>query len=160
MFNFKMSKIRQQELLNKCNFTNEEVFIFNNLVENKKRKEVYCLAYEKFKLSESTVKRRIKSICKKISNCTFGEQYTYKIYMHIFPNGKKYVGVCQNCKDRWNGGNGYAFNEEMYRKIQEYGWDNIEHKILLEVTDSYLAHTIEKILIDELDLINKGYNRI
>lgn len=160
MFNFKMSKTRQQELLNICNFSNEEAFIFNNLVENKSRKEVYSLTYEKFDLSESTVKRRIRSICKKISNCTLGEDYTFKIYMHIFPDGKKYVGVCQNCRDRWHEGNGYAYNEEMYKEIQKYGWNNIEHKVLLEVTDGYIAYAIEKLLINELDLVHKGFNRM
>lgn len=155
-----MSKKKQDELLNNCNFTEEEKFIFNNLVQKKTRTEIYPLVYEKYKLSTATVSRRIKSIIKKINSYEEGEEYTHKIYIHKFPNGKKYVGVCQNCNDRWNFGRGYAFNTKMFEDIKKYGWDNIEHKILLEVSDSLLAYKIEKILIDELDLINKGYNNI
>lgn len=160
MFNFKMSKLRQQELVNNCNFSEEELFIFNNLVQNKKRKDIYLLTFEKFGLSQSTVKRRIRNIIKKISNCSLVNQYSYKVYIHKFPNGKKYVGVCQNVNERWCDGKGYIANKEMFADIKKYGWNNIEHKILIEVTDSYVAYSIEKILIEELDLKNKGYNKI
>lgn len=160
MFNFKMSKTKQEELLKGCNFNDLEIFIFNNLVEERKRQEVYALVNEKYNISQPTVDRRIKGIVKKIRNYEEGEKYTHKIYMHIFPNGKKYVGVCQCCEDRWRNGLGYAYNVEMFKDIKRYGWENIEHKILIEVTDNELAYKIEKILIEELDLINNGYNNM
>ena len=32
----------------------------------------------------------------------------YKVYMHICPNGKKYIGITQqDVLKRWNYGNGY-----------------------------------------------------
>ena len=160
MYNFKMSKKKQNEILGSCNFSELEKFIFDNLVEEKTRLEVYKLSKQKYDISPSTVDRAIKRIAKKISdkdneNSTF----TNKIYIHRFPNGKKYVGVCQCCKDRWQNGNGYAFNKEMYDDIKKYGWENIKHDILLEINDSDLAYKIERILIDELELVEKGYNR-
>ena len=55
----------------------------------------------------------------------------YKVYIHIFPNKKVYIGITsQKEKRRWNNGNGYKNNEYMTNAIQKYGWENIEHKIL------------------------------
>lgn len=158
MYNFKMSKKEQSDILDACNFNETERFIFNHLAEDKPRKEIYVLAKESLGISESTVNRTIKRLIKKIEDVKGENSFIYKIYMHKFPNGKKYIGVCQSCVDRWNNGNGYAYNKEMYKDIQKYGWDNIEHKILLEVNSSSLAYEIEKVFIDELNLISEGYN--
>ena len=57
----------------------------------------------------------------------------YKVYMHEFPNGKKYVGITmQDSETRWQRGNGYVRNKYMARAIKKYGWDNITHKILFD----------------------------
>lgn len=33
---------------------------------------------------------------------------TYKVYMHIFPNHKVYIGItCQSLRARFNNGRGY-----------------------------------------------------
>ena len=37
MFNFKMSKKKQNEILDYCNFSELEKFVFNNLVEEKNK---------------------------------------------------------------------------------------------------------------------------
>ena len=160
MYNFRMTKKQQDIILNECNLDEVQTYIFNKLVEGKKRKNVYELVKNKYGLSQPSTDRRIKKI-NNIIHCYNEEKenITLKVYMHIFPNGKKYVGVCQNCDDRWNNGRGYAFNEQMYNDIQKYSWDNIEHKILYETTNSEVAYQLEKILIEELDLKNKGYNR-
>ena len=161
MYNFKMTKKKQQEIINKCNFSEIEKLIFNNLVEEKTRIEVYKIIKDKYGISQATVCNYIKKIAYKISQCESEDDlYTHKLYIHKFPNGKKYVGVCISCEDRWHNGNGYAYNKEMYEDIKKFGWENIEHKILLETGDSELAYKLEKILIEELDLINNGYNRI
>ena len=160
MYNFRMSKIKQNEILRLCNFSELQEFIFNNLVEEKTRSEVYKLVKEKYDKCSSSVDKQIKIIAQKINDYKNEESFVkYKLYIHKFPNGKKYVGVCQNCNDRWNNGNGYADNREMYDDIKKYGWDNIEHKIVYETSDSYLAYLLETILIDELDLISNGYNK-
>ena len=153
-----MSKTRQDNLLKECNFNELETFIFDNLVREKSRLEIYDLVKDKYGFSTSTVNRTIKDIIVKINNYDYNGDYKHKVYMHIFPNGKKYVGVCQNCNDRWSNGYGYAYNKEMYEAIQKYGWENIGHKILFEINDSKIAYELEKVLIDALDLVNNGYN--
>lgn len=45
----------------------------------------------------------------------------YKVYMHIFPNGKKYIGITsQSLKDRFDGGYGYQ-TPIMRNAIRKYG---------------------------------------
>lgn len=54
----------------------------------------------------------------------------YKVYVHIFPNGKKYVGISrQKTKKRWQNGKGYQ-GQFVYNAILKYGWNNIKHEIL------------------------------
>lgn len=57
---------------------------------------------------------------------------TYIVYYHKFPNGKMYFGqTCQDINKRWrNNGKGYIKQKFLYRAIQKYGWDNIEHRII------------------------------
>lgn len=158
MFNFRMNKSKQEKILQECNFNELEKFIFNNLVEGKSRLETYELVKNNYNRSESTTARTIRKIIEKINNYNYNVDFKHKVYIHKFPNGKKYVGVCKNCEDRWANGKGYAYNKKMYDDIQKYGWDNIEHKILFEVSDSKIAYDLERVLIDELDLVNVGYN--
>ena len=159
MYNFKMPKKKQNEYISKCNFNNVELLIFNSLAEEKTRKETYKIVKEEFGLSQQTVDRYIPKIAHKISQCDSEDDlYTHKVYIHKFPNGKKYVGVCISCEDRWQNGNGYGYNKEMFADIKKYGWGNIEHKILFETSDSELAFKLERILIDEMELVEKGYN--
>ena len=56
------------------------------------------------------------------------------VYVHIFPNGKKYFGITSKAPQaRWEGGSGYGDNQPvMQAAIAKYGWENIEHKILFE----------------------------
>lgn len=56
----------------------------------------------------------------------------YTVYMHIFPNGKVYVGITnQTVERRWRSdGYGYKTQSMMYNAILKYGWDNINHVVL------------------------------
>lgn len=56
----------------------------------------------------------------------------YVVYMHIFPNNKKYIGITKlSLNERWgNKGNGYKNQRVIWRAIQKYGWDNIKHIII------------------------------
>lgn len=52
--------------------------------------------------------------------------------MHISPSGKKYIGITsRNPIARWgSNGNGYR-GQAFENAIKKYGWDNIQHLILL-----------------------------
>jgi group I intron endonuclease len=56
----------------------------------------------------------------------------YSVYCHIFPNGKRYVGITSlEPSKRWgNGGSNYGHQPLIKAAINKYGWDNISHEIL------------------------------
>lgn len=69
---------------------------------------------------------------------------TYCVYRHTFPNGKVYVGLtCQNPLDRWQGGYGYKNQRLMFNAIKKYGWENIQHEIILDGLTLSEAHEKE-----------------
>ena len=83
------------------------------------------------------------------------------LYMHICPNGKKYIGItAQQPNQRWRDGKGYCKNKHFYNAILKYGWNNIQHIILFSDLTEDEANELEEKLIDEMDLTNpeKGYN--
>lgn len=52
---------------------------------------------------------------------------SYTVYMHTFPNGKRYVGItCQDVSRRWRDGKGYD-EQAVHGAILKYGWNNIQH---------------------------------
>lgn len=61
---------------------------------------------------------------------------TWIVYVHIFPNGKKYFGITsKKPNQRWENGEGYkreGSNLAVYNAIKKYGWNNIQHIILHE----------------------------
>lgn len=85
----------------------------------------------------------------------------YTIYMHKFPNEKKYIGItCQKPYKRWSDGKGYPNNKYMTNAILKYGWDNIEHIILYTNLTKEEAEQKEIELIDLFKTNNRkyGYN--
>lgn len=84
----------------------------------------------------------------------------FYVYIHICPNGKKYVGLTTiDPKKRWRRGNGYKSNKHFYFAIQKYGWDNIEHQVI-EIDTMSEMYYLEKYLISYYQT-NKnefGYN--
>ena len=89
-------------------------------------------------------------------------QEIYSLYVHIFPNNKVYVGITKYIPEyRWGkNGNGYQ-DQVVWRAIQKYGWENIEHKILLETTDKNFVEQEERRYITEIYHSNDaefGYN--
>ena len=84
----------------------------------------------------------------------------YKVYMHIFPNGKKYIGITkQSLKERFDSGYGYRVSP-MKNAIQKYGWKNVEHKLLFENLGKEEAYQkeIELIELYKTTDIKYGYN--
>ena len=84
----------------------------------------------------------------------------YKVYVHIFPNNKRYVGITkQEPQRRWQNGNGYK-GQVVYEAIQKYKWHNVEHRILYNNLSKSDAEKYEKELIKEWKTNNRkyGYN--
>ena len=86
---------------------------------------------------------------------------TYCVYMHTTPSGKRYIGItCQSLNQRWRNGEGYQRCVGFYRAIQKYGWDNIQHEILVENLSYEEAMETEKQYIAKYKTHDKryGYN--
>ena len=82
----------------------------------------------------------------------------YLVYAHIFPNGKRYIGITRNAEKRWRNGEGYKTQGKVYNAINRYGWDNIQHEILIDGLEKEQAEKIEQVLIQAYDSIENGYN--
>ena len=84
----------------------------------------------------------------------------YVVYMHTFPNGKKYIGISKNINKRFRNGEGYARSKIVYSAIQKYGWENVSHEILYENLSEQEAKQKEVELIRQHDTTNhkNGYN--
>lgn len=85
----------------------------------------------------------------------------YCVYVHIFPNEKKYFGITKLKPEyRWNNGKGYKKQKLVYDAIKKYGWDNIKHKILFENLSEKEAKNKEKELIKKYKTNDAkyGYN--
>jgi len=83
----------------------------------------------------------------------------YTLYCHLFPNGKRYIGITRTSPEkRWSDGKGYKEQQKMSRAIEKYGWDNIEHQIITDGLTREQAERLEMYLIDALDTIECGYN--
>lgn len=85
----------------------------------------------------------------------------YCVYMHTFPNGKRYIGItCNTPQRRWQKGYGYARQKLIYNAICKYGWDNIVHEVIAEGLSLEDANSMEQKLIAKYKTTNKqyGYN--
>ena len=86
--------------------------------------------------------------------------YQWKVYYHLFPNGKYYIGITSepDVEQRWKRGNGY-FTQPVYKAIQKYGWDNIEHGLIASNLSFEEANNFEALLINKLNTVRpNGYN--
>ena len=83
----------------------------------------------------------------------------YCVYVHEFPNGKRYVGITgTDPEKRFIGGTGYKNQPKVYRAIEKYGWGNINHRIIISGITKEQAQGLERYLIGELNTIEDGYN--
>lgn len=86
---------------------------------------------------------------------------SYKVYVHLFPNGKRYVGLTRTKTwERWCGGHGYKVQPLMWNAIQKYGWNNIEHFIVKDNITKEEAEALEIELIKKYKTTDRyyGYN--
>lgn len=86
----------------------------------------------------------------------------YIVYMHIFPNSKRYIGITsKELNSRWKNGKGYQKTQrKMYNAIRKYGWKNIKHEILYENLTKEEAEQKEIEMITKYKTTNQkyGYN--
>ena len=83
----------------------------------------------------------------------------YDVYEHVFPDGKRYIGLSKNVSVRWqNNGAGYMNNKKMRTAIEKYGWENVQHNIIETGLTRAQAQKKEMELIDKYDTIDNGYN--
>ena len=85
----------------------------------------------------------------------------YQVYVHTFPNNKKYVGLTtlENINRRWKNGYGYKTQKLIYRAILKYGWENIKHTVYQCATESEMRY-LERYLISYYQTRDRkyGYN--
>lgn len=85
---------------------------------------------------------------------------TWKVYKHVFPNGKVYIGItCQELNKRWLYGYGYG-DSLVGRAIKKYGWDNVKHYVLKGDFTENQAKVKERELIAQYRSFDRefGYN--
>lgn len=83
----------------------------------------------------------------------------YIVYSHVFPNGKRYIGITKTDVDkRWMNGKGYKTQPKIAKAIEKYGWENVTHEILAVGLTQEMANTLEQFYIEKYDSMNNGYN--
>ena len=81
------------------------------------------------------------------------------VYKHISPCEQVSLGITQTSPEtRWAKGFGYRKCILFYRAILKYGWDNIEHKVLIDNLTEHEAKDIERQLISYYKSKGKSYN--
>lgn len=83
---------------------------------------------------------------------------SFCVYEHIFPNGKRYIGISSNAEMRWRNGKGYEKQGKIAKAIDKYGWENVRHNIIVNGVSKDQAGMLEQYLIATLDTIRSGYN--
>ena len=87
----------------------------------------------------------------------------WRVYMHIAPNNKRYIGITSHKNlTRRTGSNGWGYKTQtlFYRAIQKYGWNNFQHIVIAENLTCEDACKLEIELIKKYKSNNPeyGYN--
>ena len=121
------------------------------------RKRKYCLECSirvKTAQSINSVMNRRKYIN--------GKDNPYSVYMHVFPDGKRYIGMTsQTLSRRWGNGHGYDDQSDVSLAIATYGWDSVEHYLLYDnlTKEQALTRWEEAVLFYRTYNPDYGYNR-
>lgn len=88
---------------------------------------------------------------------------SYCVYVHTFPNGKKYVGQSKEpAENRWRNGNGYKNQPLLNNAILKYGWENVKHDLVCSGVSQEVAWSKEIEFIKTLNTnaldSGDGYN--
>ena len=96
-----------------------------------------------------------------IDNDISDDKRPYRVYCHIAPNGKLYIGqTYQTLEGRYRGGSGYNHCPHINSAIIKYGWDNFKHIELISGLSKEMADIVEIELIKKYNTTNDefGYN--
>ena len=78
----------------------------------------------------------------------YEDMYGYYVYMHVSPDGKKYVGYGHGEPEtRWRNGTGYNHNQRFTDAIKKYGWNHFQHIMLQSGLSLQQARILERELI-------------
>lgn len=87
---------------------------------------------------------------------------TYSVYMHIFPDGKRYVGMtsAKPVEKRWGPNGCFYQTQSVYKAILACGWDNVIHEIVYRDIPFQEAEERERELIQKYNTTDSenGYN--
>ena len=86
----------------------------------------------------------------------------YKVYVHTFPDGRRYVGqTSKPLVQRWGNGGGYKTNRQMYEAIRRFGWGNIKHDVVKSGLNERQSLLLEDALIEKYGTTDsaKGFNK-
>lgn len=87
---------------------------------------------------------------------------TYSVYMHIFPDGKRYVGMTSSVpvEKRWGSKGCHYQTQSVYKAILAYGWKNVNHEVVCEGVSFEDAEAKERELISRYQTTDPqhGYN--
>lgn len=150
--------------------TREEILfqLFNSdeyrkLLEFDKAKYVRDIEKENTKLKSRilSLENELKEL-KKLHESS--SEKVWCVYKHVNKvNGKVYIGITSEevLNDRWDNGNGYKNNKQMYSDITKYGWiDGFYHIVLADNLSKIEAQNMEADLIKKYSSNDKnfGYN--
>ena len=97
-----------------------------------------------------------------IDNSNSSDKRGRKIYCHIAPNGKIYIGQTSYPLNQRSGRNGTGYKTCVcfWNAIQKYGWENFGHVVLMDGLSKEMADIVEKELIKKYQTqnIEFGYN--
>ena len=85
----------------------------------------------------------------------------FYVYVHVCPNGKRYVGCTTRVKPelRWKEGRGYQNNDHFYRAILKYGWRSITHEVFeVDSAEEMYRKEVELISFYHSNDPKYGYN--
>lgn len=90
-----------------------------------------------------------------------GAAKEYAVYIHTFPNGKKYVGITSDINRRFRNGKGYGSQPIIEAAINKYGWKSVETEIVSTGLSEEAAKKEEIRLIAEMKTTDHeyGYNQ-
>lgn len=84
----------------------------------------------------------------------------YFVYLHVFPNGKKYFGITMQKPAKRFGSNGCGYRDcpKMSNAIKKYGWENVKHYLIAAFITKSQAECMEIELIRKFNTVENGYN--